>query len=107
MLRQEGFLPDIKRVLTEADFRRELESSNPDLIISDYSLPSYSGRAALSLAKSIAPEIPFLFYSGTIGEEAAIDALRMGAIDYVLKDKPRRLVSAIQRALDDARRKKR
>jgi two-component system cell cycle sensor histidine kinase/response regulator CckA len=106
MLRQEGFLPDIKRVLTEADFRRELESSNPDLIISDYSLPSYSGRAALSLARSIAPEIPFLFYSGTIGEEAAIEALRMGAIDYVLKDKPRRLVSAIQRALDDARRKK-
>jgi len=106
VLQKEGFTIDVRRVLTERDFHQALETWTPDLIISDYSLPSYTGRAALLAAKALSPETPFLFYSGTIGEEAAIEALKLGAIDYVLKDKPRRLVPAIERALDDAERRK-
>ncbi|HEV8544385.1 MAG TPA: response regulator [Verrucomicrobiae bacterium] len=105
MLQRAGFVPDIVRVLTENDFKLALLNSNPDLIISDYSLPSYSGKAALMAAQKLNPEIPFIFYSGTIGEEAAIDALRLGATDYVLKDKPKRLVSTVERALEAAEQK--
>jgi two-component system cell cycle sensor histidine kinase/response regulator CckA len=106
MLQREGFTIQVRRVLTESDFHLALETSKPDLIISDYSLPSYTGKAALLAAKALSPETPFVFYSGTIGEEAAIEALKLGAMDYVLKDKPKRLVSAVQRALDDAERRK-
>ncbi len=106
MLRKEGFATELRRVVTESEFQQALEIWRPDLIISDYSLPSYSGKAALLAAKAVSPETPFLFYSGTIGEESAIEALKMGAIDYVLKDKPKRLVSAVQRALDDSDRRK-
>jgi two-component system cell cycle sensor histidine kinase/response regulator CckA len=107
MLRREGFAPEMKCVLTEQEFKSALQDGNPDLIISDYSLPSYSGKAALAAAKSLRPDIPFVFYSGTIGEEAAIDALKLGAIDYVLKDKPKRLVTSIRRALDQSEQRQR
>jgi DNA-binding NtrC family response regulator len=106
MLKREGFSTEVRRVLTERDFQHALENWKPDLIVSDYSLPSYSGKTALLAAKALSPDTPFLFYSGTIGEEAAIEALKLGAIDYILKDKPKRLVPAIQRALDDTERRK-
>jgi two-component system cell cycle sensor histidine kinase/response regulator CckA len=106
-LRSSALKLKLKDVQSEADFTTSLREWQPDLIISDYSLPAYDGRSALTLAKVLCPDTPFIFYSGTIGEEAAIESLKLGANDYVLKDKPRRLISAIQRALDDAEQKRR
>ena len=91
------------RVASEAALRAALEDFRPDVILSDFSMPGFSGQEALKIANATAPDVPFLFVSGTIGEEAAIDALKRGAIDYVLKDNLRRLPSAIERALDIAR----
>ena len=106
-LRRSGSLNfDVRDVHSEAEFSRALSGWEPDLIISDYSLPGYSGRSALMTAKELAPEVPFMFFSGTIGEEAAIESLKLGASDYVLKDKPKRLISAISRALDDVHQRK-
>lgn len=80
-----------------------LAEFSPEVILSDFSMPGFSGKEALRIASEVAPDIPFLFVSGTIGEELAIDALRQGAADYVLKDNLRRLPSAVERALDVAR----
>ncbi|HEY2345989.1 MAG TPA: EAL domain-containing protein [Xanthomonadaceae bacterium] len=79
-----------------------LDRFEPDVILSDFSMPGFSGQEALRVVREKTPHIPFLFVSGTIGEELAIEALRMGAMDYVLKDNLRRLVPAIERALDAA-----
>ncbi|HEX3914766.1 MAG TPA: EAL domain-containing protein [Steroidobacteraceae bacterium] len=92
----------INRVQTEAEFLSALSQIKPDLILSDFSLPNFSGLRALDLAVVHAPDIPFIYVSGTIGEERAIDALRRGATDYVLKSNLSRLSSAIERALREA-----
>jgi CheY-like chemotaxis protein len=89
----------IRRVETETDFVRALSEVKPDLIISDFSLPMFDGLKALEVAVVRAPDTPFIFVSGTIGEERAIDAMRRGATDYVLKSNLSRLPSALQRAL--------
>lgn len=89
------------RVETEEAFREALHEQPPDLIISDFSLPRYSGSAALELTRREAPDIPFIFVSGTIGEERAIEALKAGAVDYVLKSNLERLAPAVRRALKD------
>jgi diguanylate cyclase (GGDEF)-like protein len=89
----------IRRVDTERDFVRALSDLMPDLILSDFSLPTFDGLRALDLAVIHAPGVPFIYVSGTIGEERAIDALRRGAIDYVLKTNLSRLPSAVERAL--------
>jgi len=94
---------DHLRVASEVTLRAALAEFRPDVILSDFSMPGFSGQEALKIANATAPDVPFLFVSGTIGEEAAIDALNRGAIDYVLKDNLRRLPSAIERALDIAR----
>lgn len=70
-----------------------------DLILSDYTMPGFSGREALLLAHEKRPDVPFLFVSGTIGEDAAVEALKNGATDYVLKHRLMRLIPAIDRAL--------
>ena len=72
-----------------------------DLIISDFSLPGYDGMTALATARKVQPETPFIFVSGTLGEERAIESLQKGATDYVLKDRRERLVAAVRRALRD------
>jgi PAS domain S-box-containing protein len=90
---------NLVRVDSERDFERSLREPNLDLIISDFTLPSYSGASALALARSLRPDIPFIFFSGTLGEEAAIDALRSGATDYILKNRPQKMLTAIERAL--------
>jgi PAS domain S-box-containing protein len=107
LLLDEGFELAVKRVDTELDFQTALNEWTPDVVISDYSLPSYNGLSALFTCKSIQPDTPFIFYSGTIGEEAAIEALKMGASDYVLKQRPKRLLPALKRALDDLERHRR
>ena len=82
--------------------RAALAAALPDIILSDFSLPQFDGMSALAVAREVAPDVPFIFLSGTIGEERAIEALQRGAIDYVLKTNPKRLVPAVQRALEDA-----
>ena len=85
----------------EHDFLHILETDNIDLIISDFSMPDYNGNEALKVVREKYPDIPFIFVSGTIGEDAAINAMVNGATDYVLKNKPERLVPAIKRALNE------
>ena len=87
---------------TETEFKEALDQFKFDLILSDFTLPSFSGTAALALATAAQPEVPFLFVSGTIGEERAVDALKSGAKDYVNKDHLGRLSGAIRRALREA-----
>jgi PAS domain S-box-containing protein len=86
---------------TEAEFIKALEGE-PDLIISDYTLPAFDGSTAMDIARRLRPDVPFIFLSGTIGEEAAIDAMLGGATDYVLKHSFSRIVPAVQRALNEA-----
>lgn len=87
---------------TEKAFRETLREFNPELIISDFSMPQFDGMWALALARELVPEVPFLFVSGTIGEEYAIRALKNGASDYVLKNNLLRLPAAVERSLQDA-----
>ena len=89
------------RADSEPSFRAALARFRPHIILSDFSLPQFDGLAALEIATSEAPDVPFIFLSGTIGEERAIEALRRGAVDYILKTNPARLVPAVRRALRD------
>jgi diguanylate cyclase (GGDEF)-like protein len=97
----DGIACESVRVQTRAEFLAALEQGEFDLILSDYSIPSFDGGSALILAREKRPDIPFIFLSGTIGEERAIEALKTGATDYVLKDRSARLGPAIRRALSD------
>jgi PAS domain S-box-containing protein len=101
-LETEGIDCVVTRVDTQTAFRSSLEQGAVDLILADYKLPSFDGLSALKLAMSICPEIPFLFVSGTLGEEVAIEALKIGATDYVLKTRLSRLAPSVFRALREA-----
>jgi signal transduction histidine kinase/CheY-like chemotaxis protein len=94
---------NITRAQTRAEFLAALENGGIDLILADYRLPSFDGVSALKLSLSARPDLPFIFVSGTIGEEAAIESLKIGATDYVLKTRISRLVPSVQRALREAR----
>lgn len=95
-----GGIPCVARtVADERQFRAALKQFRPHVILSDFTLPAFDGLAALDIAREEAPDVPFIFLSGTIGEERAIEALRRGAVDYVLKTNPARLVPAVRRAL--------
>src|SRR5437867_3990864 len=102
ILETEGIICDVRRVDTQADFLTSLEHGRFDLILADYSLPSFDGLSALKLALEKCPNIPFIFVSATLGEEVAIEALKLGATDYVLKDRLSRIVPSVQRALREA-----
>jgi diguanylate cyclase (GGDEF)-like protein/PAS domain S-box-containing protein len=92
--------PFVARVVSsELEFRREITAFAPQVILSDFSLPRFDGLSALKIATEMARSTPFIFVSGTIGEELAIEALKRGASDYVFKDNLARLVPAIQNAL--------
>jgi PAS domain S-box-containing protein len=91
-----------RHAVGEADFRAALASEPADLVLADYTLPGYDGLAALSLVRAQSPDVPFVFVSGSLGEERAIDALKSGATDYVLKDRLQRLPAVVQRALTEA-----
>ncbi len=97
-----GFTCRWSRVDSEGALRRQLKESRPDLVLSDFTLPGFDGISALEIVREMTPDIPFIFLSGTIGEERAIDALQRGAYDYVLKTNMARLVPAVRRALNDA-----
>jgi len=90
---------DVNVIKTRAEFLTGLESQQIDLVLADYKLPSFDGLSALKLLLSIRPDLPFIFVSGTFGEESAIEALKIGATDYVLKTRLSKLVPAVRRAL--------
>ncbi|NWJ52384.1 MAG: response regulator [Bacteroidetes bacterium] len=90
----------------EQDFISLINNQNIDIILSDYHLPDYSGSEALLYAKSNFPNTPFVFVSGTMGEDAAIESLLNGATDYVLKNRLERLTSAVSRAFNEAQEQK-
>ena len=101
-LRNAGLYFPVQRVGTREDFIRALRIQKPALIISDYTLPGFDGLSALGLAREALPDSPFIFVSGTIGEERAIEALKRGAADYINKDNLRRVGPAVKKALADA-----
>jgi CheY-like chemotaxis protein len=94
---------EVIHVQTRAEFVTALETGGIELILADYKLPSFDGLSALKLALIACPDVPFIFVSGALGEELAIEALKIGATDYVLKTRLSRLVPAVERALREAR----
>lgn len=101
-LESEGYDLTLDVVDNERDFTNALSNNDYDIIFADYTLPSFDGERALILAKSLCPNIPFISISGTIGEDRAVELLKQGATDYVLKDRMERLGMATKRALDAA-----
>ena len=99
MLEAEGVTCRVTLVETQADFLAALDQEGIDLILADYSLPTFDGISALKIAVEKRPEVPFIFVSGTMGEEVAIEALKIGATDYVLKTRLSRILPSVQRAL--------
>ncbi len=101
-LSQAGFELKWTRVETEADYLAELRKG-PDIILSDYSMPQFSGLQAAELARKYNPDIPLILVSGTVGEDVAVEAMKRGATDYFLKDRITRLGQAVERAVTEAR----
>ena len=101
-LRKGGLNFSLARVDSRTDYVKQLEEHPPALILSDYSLPGFNGHDALQIAIKKCPEIPFIFVTGTMGEEVAIETLKSGATDYVLKTRLSRLMPAVARALREA-----
>jgi len=99
-LKRAGFEPISQRVDTEVAFLDSLHSGL-DFILSDYAMPEFSGLRALALLKKSGLEIPFILISGTIGEDIAVEAMKLGATDYLLKDRLARLGPAVRRALQE------
>src|SRR5712664_4260595 len=91
MLETEGILCHVICVETQADFCAALEQGGFDLILADYTLPSFDGLSALKITREECLDAPFIFVSGTLGEEVAIEALKIGATDYVLKERLSRI----------------
>src|ERR1700694_5535569 len=105
LLATEGIVCEVTRVDTEAALLASIEQGGIDLILADYSLPSFDGISALKFAMRACPDVPFIFVSGTLGEEVAIEALKIGATDYVLKTSLSRLVPSVVRAQREATQK--
>jgi PAS domain S-box-containing protein len=99
-LRKEGFVFISEVVETKNDFIRALNVFNPDLIISDYSLPSFDGMQALKIAKKFYPAIPFILYTGSMNEETAVECIKAGAWDYIIKEHSARLPFAVKEAME-------
>lgn len=102
MLAQDNLDATISRVGDKAEYKKALAAEKFDLILSDYHLPSFNGLQALALARKLCPDTPFILISGTIGETAAVESLKAGATDYLLKQKPERLPAAVRRAVEEA-----
>ncbi|MBV6626126.1 MAG: response regulator [Rivularia sp. (in: Bacteria)] len=101
-LKSGGINCNLKTVATRPAFLTELQNDSLDLILSDYLLPQFDGILALKLAQETCPDIPFILVSGVLGEERAIEALKEGATDYVLKQRLERLAPSVKRALRES-----
>ncbi len=106
MLHDSGFLVEMDIVSNKKQFISSLKACHYDVILADYSLPGFDAPAALKQATMLKPDVPFICVSGTIGEDTAVELLKQGATDYVLKDRIGRLAFAVQRALEEAETKK-
>ncbi len=102
LLEKEGYQTSFLRIQNEAELNKALDSQNWDLIICDYRLPSFTGSEALEIFKQKGLEIPFILLSGTVGEEIAVNMMKAGAHDYIMKDHIGRLGPAIKRELSEA-----
>ena len=102
-LAKNGLDVEWRHVMTERDFRDAIGGPAPDLVLADYTLPGFDGLAALRILLDQTQDVPFIFVSGSLGEERAIEALKSGATDYVLKDRLQRLPAVVNRALTEAR----
>jgi signal transduction histidine kinase len=98
-----GIVCDITRVETQAEFAAALERDGFGIILADYALPSFDGMSALKIAQQRRPHVPFIFVSGTLGEDLAVEALKIGATDYVRKTLLSRIAPSVERALREAR----
>lgn len=98
-LHEAGIVFSAKRVETKEAFIKQLENFTPDIIITDYKLPSFNGSSALAIAKAECPDVPVIFVTGALGEEMAVEILKKGATDYILKHLLSHLAPAVQRAL--------
>jgi len=105
LLRQANYTVESERV-NSPDVLKQVLTKSWDLIISDYAMPHFSGTDALLLIRQLGLETPFIFVSGTLGEETAVEALRMGAQDYLLKNNLNRLIPAVRRELREAKERK-
>lgn len=101
-LRKGGYDVTAERVETPEGFREALERGTWDIVLCDYTFPRFSGKEALKIFKESGRDLPFLFVSGTIGEEAAVEAMKAGAHDYVIKSRLTRLCPAVERELREA-----
>jgi PAS domain S-box-containing protein len=99
-LRREKMSITVKRVDSSEAFKKELGVFEPDIILADYKLPDFDALSALDLVKKFSPEIPFIVVTGSVSEEIAVDCIKAGAVDYILKDRLTRLVPAIMKALE-------
>jgi two-component sensor histidine kinase/ActR/RegA family two-component response regulator len=98
-----GLRHTVHRVVTREDFTSALKRRDQDLILADFVLPTFDGMSALAIARELRPDTPFIFVSGTLGEEIAVEALKRGATDYVLKQRLERLPPTVLRALAEVR----
>ena len=105
-LREAGTVFTPSCVKDKVTYLKALDEFSPDIILSDYSLPSFDGMLALKLAGRKCPDVPFIFVSGALGEETAIELLKQGATDYVLKSRLSRLGPAVSRALQEVKERK-
>jgi diguanylate cyclase (GGDEF)-like protein/PAS domain S-box-containing protein len=100
-LRNEGLVFADMRVETEPAFKQALQDFKPDIVLADYNLPTYNGYAALVYIQQVYPDIPVIMVTGAIGEERAVELLKAGARDYILKDRLTRLPAAVENALHE------
>ena len=101
-LSRSGLACEIRLVSARARYAEALAEGGYDVILADYAVPGFDGLAALDMARTLAPGTPFIFVSGTLGEEAAVEAVRRGATDYVVKHRLGRLAIVVQRAMAEA-----
>ena len=101
-LRRGGYDPDFQRVDTAADMHAALDRQTWDLVLTDHNMPNFSALGALTIMQNRGLDLPFIIVSGTIGEDAAIAAMKAGAHDFVMKGNPARLIPAVERELREA-----
>ena len=103
VLRQSGFEPDCRRVDTYEEMKEALRDGGWDVVVSDYLMPQFNGLGALQLCRDAGLDIPFVLVSGSIGEDAAVQAMKIGVQDYLMKDNLTRLPATIERELREAK----
>ncbi|MCH8188144.1 MAG: response regulator [Proteobacteria bacterium] len=102
-----GFEPDHRRVENAAEFRKALLESSWDIVICDHAMPSFDSFAALKIVREMVASLPFIVVSGSVGEEIAVEVMKAGANDYLMKDKLIRLAPAVERELREAESRRR